>query len=90
MTDAGMTGDYDSIIGMQPEEPLRRFTTGISSARFEPATGRATLCGVAVETAADGLAAKIAPFRIGGRLEPTTPAFWAKPVRAQPIRVDNL
>ena len=39
MTDAGMTGDYDSIIGMQKEEPLRRFTTGIPSARFEPAQG---------------------------------------------------
>ena len=37
MTDAGMTGDYDSIIGMQKEEPLRRFTTGIPSGRFEPA-----------------------------------------------------
>ena len=43
MTDAGMTGDYDSIIGMQKEEPLRRFTTGIPSGRFEPAAGVATL-----------------------------------------------
>ena len=50
MTDAGMTGDYDSVIGMQKEEPLRRFTTGIPSGRFEPAGGEATLCGVAVET----------------------------------------
>ena len=32
MTDAGMTGDYDLIIGMQKEEPMRRFTTGIPSA----------------------------------------------------------
>ena len=40
MTDAGMTGDYDSIIGMQKEEPLRRFTSGIPSGRFEPAHGR--------------------------------------------------
>ena len=50
MTDAGMTGDYDSIIGMQKEEPLRRFTSGIPSGRFEPAVGVATLSGVAVET----------------------------------------
>ncbi len=35
MTDAGMTGDYNSIIGMQKEEPLRRFTSGIPSGRFE-------------------------------------------------------
>src|ERR1700760_3347534 len=68
MTDAGMTGDYDSIIGMQKEEPLRRFTSGIPSGRFEPAQGVATLSGVAVETDdATGLAVKVAPVRIGGR-----------------------
>ncbi len=77
MTDAGMTGDYDSVIGMQKEEPLRRFTTGIPSARFEPATGEATLSGVAVETDdATGLATKIAPVRRGGRLSPASPDFW--------------
>jgi metallophosphoesterase (TIGR00282 family) len=77
MTDAGMTGDYDSIIGMHKDEPLRRFTSGIPSSRFEPATGPATLSGVAVETDdATGLAQKIAPVRIGGRLEPTMPGFW--------------
>ena len=77
MTDVGMTGDYDSIIGMQKDEPLRRFTTGIPSGRFEPASGAATLSGVAVETDdATGLAVKVAPVRIGGRLEPALPAFW--------------
>ena len=77
MTDAGMTGDYDSVIGMQKEEPLRRFTTGISSARFEPATGVATMSGVAVETDdATGLAIRIAPVRMGGRLEQAVPGFW--------------
>ena len=77
MTDAGMTGDYDSIIGMQKDEPLRRFTSGIPSGRFEAAQGPATLSGVAVETDnASGLAVKIAPVRIGGRLEPALPGFW--------------
>ena len=77
MTDAGMTGDYESIIGMQKEEPLRRFTLGIPSGRFEPATGAATLSAVAVETDdATGLALRIAPVRVGGRLEPTLPKFW--------------
>jgi len=77
MTDAGMTGDYDSIIGMQKEEPMRRFTSGIPSGRFEPALGAATLSGVAVETDdATGLATKIAPVRIGGRLAPALPEFW--------------
>jgi 2',3'-cyclic-nucleotide 2'-phosphodiesterase len=79
MTDAGMTGDYDSVIGMQKEEPLRRFTSGIPSGRFEPASGAATLSGVAVETDdATGLALRIAPVRIGGRLEPATPSFWTR------------
>jgi metallophosphoesterase (TIGR00282 family) len=77
MTDAGMTGDYDSVIGMQKEEPLRRFQSGIPSARFEPASGAATLSGVAVETDdATGLAVKVAPVRIGGRLSAATPQFW--------------
>jgi calcineurin-like phosphoesterase len=72
-----MTGDYDSVIGMQKEEPLRRFTTGIPSGRFEPATGPATMSGIAVETDdATGLAIKVAPVRVGGRLEPAVPSFW--------------
>jgi metallophosphoesterase (TIGR00282 family) len=77
MTDAGMTGDYDSVIGMHKDEPLRRFTTGISQGRFEPANGVATMSGVAVETDdTTGLALRIAPVRLGGRLEPAVPAFW--------------
>jgi 2',3'-cyclic-nucleotide 2'-phosphodiesterase len=79
MTDAGMTGDYDSIIGMLKEEPMRRFTSGIPSARFEPALGPATLSGLAVETDdATGLAVKVAPVRTGGRLSPAQPDFWVK------------
>ena len=50
MTDAGMTGDYDSVIGMQKEEPLRRFTTGIPQGGSSRPGGVATLSGVAVET----------------------------------------
>jgi calcineurin-like phosphoesterase len=62
---------------MQKEEPLQRFTTGIPSARFEPAQGIATLSGVAVETDdATGLATHIAPVRRGGRLAPAVPDFW--------------
>ena len=77
MTDAGMTGDYDSIIGMQKDEPMRRFTSGIPAARFEPAMGPATLSGLAVETDdATGLAVKVAAIRTGGRLSPALPEFW--------------
>ena len=76
ITDVGMTADYDSVIGMDKDEPLRRFTRRIPSGRFEPAMGPATLCGVAVEIGADGLARKIAPLRIGGALAPAGPEFW--------------
>jgi metallophosphoesterase (TIGR00282 family) len=77
MSDAGMCGDYDSVLGMDKEEPIRRFTRKIPSGRFEPATGEATLCGLAVETDdATGLAMRVAPVRIGPRLEPCLPKFW--------------
>jgi len=77
VTDVGMTGDYDSVIGMDKEEPMRRFTRRIPSGRFEPATGPATLCAVAVDIGPDGLTRAIAPLRIGGLLEPAAPAFWS-------------
>ena len=76
MSDAGMTGDYDSVIGMEKDEPLRRFTRRIPSGRFEPASGPASLSGVAVEIGPGGLALKIAPVRLGGRLAPAEPDFW--------------
>ena len=78
MTDIGMCGDYDSVIGMDKEEPLRRFLTKIPSSRFEAATGEATFSGLAVEIDdKTGLATAVAPVRIGGRLDPTLPTFWS-------------
>jgi metallophosphoesterase (TIGR00282 family) len=78
MSDVGMSGDYDSVIGMVKDEPLNRFVRKIPSGRFEPALGEATLCAVAVETNdATGLARHIGAVRIGGRLEPALPAFLA-------------
>src|SRR5262245_9431318 len=77
ISDVGMTGDYDSIIGMAKDEPLARFLRRISKSRFEAADGPATLCGLAVETNdTTGLAHRVAPVRIGARLEETRPAFW--------------
>ena len=76
VTDVGMTGDYDSVIGMEKDEPLRRFTRRIPSGRFEPALGPATLCGVAVEIGPHGLTTAIAPVRIGGLLNAAEPDFW--------------
>jgi metallophosphoesterase (TIGR00282 family) len=77
ISDVGMTGDYESVIGMSRDEPLSRFLRRIPSAKFEPANGPATLCGVAVETDdATGLARRIGAVRLGGRLEEARPAFW--------------
>jgi metallophosphoesterase (TIGR00282 family) len=70
-TDAGMCGDYDSVIGMAKAEPLRRFVTGMPGQRFAPAEGPATLAGVLVETDdRSGRAVSVRPFRDGGALEP--------------------
>jgi 2',3'-cyclic-nucleotide 2'-phosphodiesterase len=77
MSDVGMTGDYDSVIGMTKEEPLTRFVRRIPSARFEAASGPATLCAVAVETDEEtGLAARVGAVRLGGSLEQSLPTFW--------------
>jgi metallophosphoesterase (TIGR00282 family) len=77
MTDAGMTGDFDSVIGMNKDEPLNRFLRKLPGSKFEAAGGPATLCGVAVETDdATGLAVKVAPVRLGGTLSQATPDFW--------------
>jgi metallophosphoesterase (TIGR00282 family) len=71
-TDAGMCGDYDSVIGMDKVEPLKRFITGMSTSRFEPALGAATICGTYVETDdKTGLARKVSPIRLDGKLENT-------------------
>ncbi|MEJ8574070.1 TIGR00282 family metallophosphoesterase [Microbaculum marinum] len=74
MSDVGMCGDYDSIIGMNKDEPLNRFLTKIPSGRFEPALGEASLSGILVVTDdATGLATSIEPIRLGGRLSETFP-----------------
>jgi hypothetical protein len=77
-TDAGACADYDSVIGNHKEEPLRRFTTRIAGGRYKPAEGPATVCGVFLETdPATGLARRIEPIRIGGRLAQTIPSLEA-------------
>ncbi|MEO6394957.1 MAG: TIGR00282 family metallophosphoesterase [Devosia sp.] len=76
MADAGMCGDFDSIIGVEIDEPLNRFLTGVPQNRFTPAEGEATLCGVAIETdSRTGLTLSVSPVRIGGTLSQALPAF---------------
>jgi calcineurin-like phosphoesterase len=74
ITDVGMCGDYDSVIGMDKEEPMSRFLRRIPGGRFTAASGEATVCGVVVDTDdGTGLATAIAPLRMGGRLAPVAP-----------------
>jgi metallophosphoesterase (TIGR00282 family) len=85
VTDVGMTGDYDSVIGMAKDEPLNRFLRKIAVSRFEPALGEGTLCAVAVETDdATGLGRRIGAVRLGGRLEEAMPVFWEPWVTSLP------
>ncbi len=77
VSDVGMTGDFESVIGMNKDEPLNRFLRKVPGAKFEPATGKATLCAIAVETDdASGLASKVGAVRLGGILEEARPGFW--------------
>jgi metallophosphoesterase (TIGR00282 family) len=79
MSDAGMCGDYNSVLGMDPEEPLNRFLTKIPKSRYEPALGPGTLSGFAVDVDdKTGLAVKCAAFRSGPHLEPAMPPFWSE------------
>ena len=73
ITDVGMTGDYDSVIGMGKEVALQRFRSHVPGPRLTPAMGEPTLCAVYVETGTNGLAQRIVPLRIGGRLSRAMP-----------------
>jgi metallophosphoesterase (TIGR00282 family) len=75
ISDVGMCGDYDSVIGMQKEAAIARFWRRLPGERLQPAEGEATICGVFVETDdASGLARRIEPLRVGGRLSPVWPS----------------
>lgn len=74
ITDAGMCGDYDSVIGMGKAVAISRFTKKIPGERLSPADGEATVCGIYVETDdRTGLARRAEPVRIGGRLSRAHP-----------------
>lgn len=78
MSDAGMCGDYNSVLGMDSDEPINRFLTRIPRGRYEPAVGPGTLSGFAVDIDDNtGLAVKAGPLRLGPHLEPAVPEFWS-------------
>jgi calcineurin-like phosphoesterase len=73
-SDAGMCGDYDSVIGMAKEGAATRFWKKMPGDRLAPAEGVATVCGLFVETNdATGLAIRAEPVRMGGRLSQIMP-----------------
>jgi metallophosphoesterase (TIGR00282 family) len=63
ITDAGMTGPHDSVIGSVPEGAIRRFVTGMP-VRLEPATGGVRIEGVLVECNGDGRAVRCDAVRV--------------------------
>lgn len=66
-TDAGMCGDYDSVIGFKEEAPLEAFLSKFRKIRMEPAEGEATFCATFIETDdKTGLAKTIRPILRGG------------------------
>ena len=81
ISDAGMCGDFDSVLGMDKEEPLTRFLTKIPSGRFTPSLGEATLCGLAIDVDdATGLARAVAPAQASaaGYRRPSLRSGWRK------------
>lgn len=69
-TDAGMCGDYNSVIGANPTGPINNFLSKEPRIHIKPTEGEATLCGTFVETNDEtGLATSIKPIRVGGRLK---------------------
>ena len=85
-SDAGMCGDYDSVIGMKKDTAIARLRRKLPGERFSPADGPVSLCGVFVETdAATGLARQVAPLIVGGRLAQRWPEAAAAP---RPLAAD--
>jgi metallophosphoesterase (TIGR00282 family) len=73
-SDAGMSGDYDSVIGMQKDAATLRFWNKMKGEKIAPAEGEATICGTFIATDdATGLARRIEPVRVGGRLAQALP-----------------
>lgn len=77
MSDAGMCGDYESVLGMARDEPIRRFLHKTPGARLEAASGEGALSGLAIEIDdRTGLAVRVAALRLGPKLEESWPGFW--------------
>ncbi len=73
LTDAGMTGCYEGVIGVKTDCPIERFTTQLHLYRMEPSDGEGTLAGCVVDTDdRTGLAVAIETIRLGPNLKNTS------------------
>jgi hypothetical protein len=73
-TDAGMTGDFDSVIGVRKDIPVQKFVKKMPGEKMIPSSGEATLCGTFIITdERTGLCKAIEPVRVGPRLNNTIP-----------------
>jgi metallophosphoesterase (TIGR00282 family) len=76
ISDIGMCGNYDSVIGMDKHASIRRFVTRMPGQKPQVAEGEATLCGAFIVTdEVTGLAHRVEPVRVGGRLAPSIPTL---------------
>ncbi|EPY01872.1 YmdB family metallophosphoesterase [Magnetospirillum fulvum] len=74
LTDAGMCGDYDSVIGMKKGPAIHKFVRKVPGERLSPSEGPGTICGVMVDTDdRSGQAVRVAPLRLGPRLQECWP-----------------
>lgn len=74
-SDAGMTGDYDSVIGVRKDISIHRFVKKTPTERMVPADGEATLCGTFIETNGRGHCVRIEPVIVGPRLRNSIPTL---------------
>ncbi len=76
LSDAGMCGVYDSVLGMDKDEPVNRFVSRVNGSRFSPVTGEAAISGVVIEVDdGSGLARNISPLRLGPDIRQFEPDF---------------
>jgi calcineurin-like phosphoesterase len=76
ITDLGMCGDYDSVLGMNKEISVRRQSVRLPHQRHEPAMGQAMACGIIAQIdIKTGLCARIEPIRFGNGLVEVVPDF---------------
>ncbi|MCY4260415.1 MAG: YmdB family metallophosphoesterase, partial [Rhodobacteraceae bacterium] len=83
MTDVGMSGTYESVIGMRKDSIIDNFVRGTPRGKMDAAVGPATLSGILLDSDdRTGLVNRIRPVRIGGMLGEVAPEGTEDPFAA--------